>query len=125
MKKGMLIAILVLGFWMRPDFVFATESYSNYHVAQDKQTAMQVCGRGLANMTVFPSEIVSTMQRETELHPKAWPVTYVPRVMTNMVTRIFSGLNDTIVAPWYTPISDDTRPWTAGLGLPDYPWQAD
>lgn len=80
-------------------------------------------GRGLLNLLGSPAELCSTARREMELHPRLWPVTYLPRFFANAVLRVTSGVADIAFYPWVVPFTDDISPWTEPYGLPVYPWQ--
>lgn len=82
-----------------------------------------VIWRGVVNLLALPMEIPLTLAREGDMHPKIWPITYVPRLLTNVITRTFSAANDLFFFPWATPFTDDLSPWTEPMGLPMYPWQ--
>lgn len=79
--------------------------------------------RGLGNIAGIPMEISSTLIRETEMHSRLWPVTYAPRLVTNIFMRATSAVNDVLLLPWIVPFTDDISPWTEPMGLPTYPWQ--
>ncbi len=121
MKKRFLWLVI---FWMAASLP-AWAAYENFHPADEKQNALEVSGRGFANLVGMPAEIVTTMMRETTIHPHAWPVSYAPRLITNVLIRSFSGLNDAVIFPWVAPFADDTSSWATGMGLPEYPWQAE
>ncbi len=78
--------------------------------------------RGFLNFLTAPAEFAYTFKSEKKKYPKAWPLTYVPRVFTNMAIRAGSSVNDIAVLPWYAAESDDT-PLTRRFELPDYVWQ--
>lgn len=117
--------VLWMAGWLLIQPSLAMAAYENYREPEEKLSVIQVLGRGLGNWVGLPAELGTTLVREIRMHPKAWPVTYAPRLITNGVARAFSGANDIIFFPWVVPFSDDTSPWTQGLGLPDYPWQVD
>ena len=79
--------------------------------------------RGVSNIVGMPLELISTGRREAQSHPRLWPVTYVPRFLTNFFIRAASGINDMFFYPWVVPYTDDISPWTEPMGLPDYPWE--
>ncbi|MBI3306610.1 MAG: hypothetical protein HYZ84_02220 [Candidatus Omnitrophica bacterium] len=83
-----------------------------------------VIGRGLGNIMTLPFEIVSTLKSENEMHPKVWPITFIPRVVTNIIVRAVSAVNDIVFYPWIVPFTDDISPMTESFGLPDYPTQS-
>jgi hypothetical protein len=95
--------------------------------ADSKETNGQLIGdvmkRGVINLFTFPGEIVRTGKAEKENHPKAWIVTYFPRVLGNMATRLTSSINDMGVLPWYVGATKDKRALTGFFDLPDYVWQ--
>lgn len=79
--------------------------------------------RGAANVLGAPAEIYSTGVREVRMHKWVWPVSYVPRLVTNLFIRAASGVNDFFLAPWVVPYTDDISPITEPMALPAYPWQ--
>ena len=79
--------------------------------------------RGVVNFLTFPSELVYAFKTEKKDHPKAWPLTYVPRFFTNAMTRIGSSVNDIAVLPWYVMAVKDDAPLTRRFDMPDYAWQ--
>ena len=80
-----------------------------------------VLGRGLGNILTLPFEIPRTIKSETEIHPKLWPVTFLPRTLTNLLLRAVSAVNDVIIYPFAVPFTDDISPMTESFDLPDYP----
>ena len=82
-----------------------------------------VLGRGAVNLVTLPGEIVRTVPSEREMHPKLWPVTYLPRMFLNLAVRLVSSVNDIGILPWYVGATKDTRPITNFYDLPDYVWQ--
>ncbi len=78
--------------------------------------------RGVLNFATTPAEFGYTFQSEKKAHPKAWPLTYVPRAFTNMAIRVGSSVNDLIVLPLYVKWSEST-PLTRRFDLPDYVWE--
>ena len=79
--------------------------------------------RGLLNVASLPLEIPYTGVREIKKHSKAWPVTYIPRLFSNMAYRFASGANDFFIYPWVAHWEEDMRPLTERVGLSDYVWQ--
>lgn len=79
--------------------------------------------RGLVNFATTPAEFVYTLKTEKKDHPKAWPLTYVPRVFTNMATRVGSSAYDIAVLPWFAREAKDETPLTRRFDLPDYAWE--
>jgi hypothetical protein len=83
----------------------------------------RVMARGVLNVVGLPAELFGTAARETEIHPKLWPVTMVPRGITNIIIRATSAVNDLTFFPLYLPFTNDITPWTEAFDLPVYPWQ--
>ena len=81
-----------------------------------------VLGRGLLNIPGTVAEVFATPLREHRIHSKAWPVTGLIRIPTNVLTRAASAVNDIVVYPWVVPFTDDLSPITATMDLPDYAW---
>jgi len=87
------------------------------------KTIASVEGRGVVNFLTSPSEFVYTFITEKKEHPKAWPLTYIPRVFTHIATRVGSSVFDILVLPWYTVPAKDDAPLTRHFDMPDYAWQ--
>ena len=80
--------------------------------------------RGITNVLTSPLEAVRTFKVERQWHPKAWPVSYIPRTLYNFLIRVSSGAYDMAFMPFFVvPFTDDIRPFTHVYDLPDYPWQ--
>lgn len=87
------------------------------------QQILDIEKRGFKNIFTSPGEFKRSLQPEKEMHPKAWPVSYLPRAITNFLTRLGSGVFDVAVLPWYVVPSGDSTPMTRRFDLPDYVWQ--
>lgn len=83
----------------------------------------KVEGRGLLNVLGMPAELVRTPVEESRIHSRIWPLTMIPRVLTNILVRSVSAAYDIVSAPFVQPFTDDTSPLTDAMGLPVYPWQ--
>ena len=77
----------------------------------------------MVNFLTLPGETVSTAKNERELHPRAWPASYIPRAFANLAIRLGSSVNDMIVMPWFVWATKDKRPLTYFFDLPDYSFQ--
>lgn len=115
--------VLILTFAL---FVLA----ASLHAAEDSEMRHRplarpfvVMGRGFGNILGLPFEILRTAAAEHEVHPKLWPVTYIPRLATHAIIRVASSVNDIVLLPWVAPFADDLTSWSESMGLPDYPWQ--
>jgi hypothetical protein len=84
---------------------------------------LDVQGRGVVNILTFPGEFGRAFRIEKKAHPKAWPVTYFPRALTDAITRAGSGVHDVAVLPFYVNAIKDPTPMTRHFELPDYCWQ--
>lgn len=116
------VALILMGLlFLGASSLFASETAKKECVF--KKIA-SVEARGIVNIVTSPLEVVATGRREIKMHPRLWPVTYVPRFIGNLVVRIVSSANDVFVLPWYVAWGDDT-PVTRGFDLPDYAWQRD
>jgi hypothetical protein len=114
------ITLLLIGFlFFGTGVLFAAETVKKESAV--KQIA-SVEGRGALNFVTTPAEFVYAFKTEKKDHPKAWPLTYVPRAFANMATRVGSSVYDIAVLPWFVRRSDET-PLTRHLDLPDYAWQ--
>jgi hypothetical protein len=94
-------------------------------VARKENPVKQIAsieGRGALNFLTSPAEFVYTIKTEKKAHPKAWPLTYIPRTFGNIATRVTSSVNDFLVLPWYVRESGPA-PLTKHFDLPDYVWQ--
>ena len=119
MKK--IMALAILGFFILGTAVlFAAEPEKKECPCK---TILKVQGRGLVSFLSTPWEIVRTYQSEIKLHPKAWPVSYPPRLLYNVAIRGTSGINDILFKPLYWFVVSDPTPMTRRFDLPDYPWQ--
>jgi hypothetical protein len=116
-KKIALVLIGLLCLGAGPLFAAETVKKENAF----KQAA-SIEGRGFVNFLTSPGELVYTFKTEKKDHPKAWPLTYIPRFFTNTAIRVGSSVNDILVLPWYAAASDDT-PLTRRFELPDYVWE--
>ena len=123
-KPNLKLFIFALGlFLMLPLNLQA--SYEAYHPKVTTDNPFKVFGRGVTNFSLVPLEIGTTLVRETQMHSRLWPATYIPRLASNLIFRWASAGNDMFLLPWIAPFTDDTSPWTAGIGLPKYPWQVE
>ena len=122
----------ISGYWLLVTgyLVIATLFSLDAPAAEDKELEhgplarpFVVIGRGFGNFAGLPFEILGTAVREHDIHPKLWPVTYLPRLATNVLIRVASVVNDIFFLPWIASRADDLSPWTEPMGLPDYPWQ--
>lgn len=89
------------------------------------QQILEVQKRGILSGLGSPWEFVRTFQSERQWHPKAWPLSYLPRAVLNFITRAVSGVNDVAILPLYVNLDKDPRPITRRFDLPDYPWKKD
>ncbi len=85
--------------------------------------AAGVEGRGILNLAGLLFEIPRTWAEETKLHSRLWPVTYVPRLLTNILIRGTSAIYDVFLKPWPALFTEDLSPLTEPMGLPEYPWK--
>lgn len=79
--------------------------------------------RGFVNFATALGEFGTTLKSEKQNHPKAWPLSYIPRAFTNTAIRVSSSVNDFIVLPWIAAASKEDAPLTRHFDLPDYVWQ--
>lgn len=77
-----------------------------------------VLGRGVLNLATAPLEIVFVIPREHQIHPKAWPISFIPRAITNMGYRATSSVHDVFYYPLAIPFGKDITPLTAKFDLP-------
>ena len=100
--------------------LFATEPVKEQNAFKE---IASIEGRGVLNFATTPAEFGYTFNAERKAHPKAWPATYIPRLMTNILTRVGSSVYDIAVLPWYARTAKDDMPLTRRFDLPDYVWQ--
>jgi len=86
---------------------------------------LSVQKRGVINLLTAPGEWGHVFGPEKKNHPKAWPVTYVPRALTYMFYRMGSGANDVFVLPFFVNATKDATPITRRFDMPDYYWEKD
>ena len=114
------ITLILVGFlFLGTCSLFAAETVKKENAFK---RIVSVEKRGVVNFLTAPAELVYALKSEKKNHPKAWPVTYVPRFFVNIVTRAGSSVNDLIILPWYVTWGDAT-PLTRHFELPDYVWQ--
>jgi len=122
MKKTMMLVILTGIIFCRPGLAPETSTGPDPDLRQGNNVKV-VMARGWKNFFTFPGEIVRTGQNEKQHHPKAWPLTYAPRLVSNVIIRATSSLNDMFVLPTYVWATKDPRPITHFFDLPDYVWE--
>lgn len=110
-----LVGLLFLG----ANNLFAAESVKKENVFKQIGSIEK---RGFVNLVTLPGEWVYAAKAEVKAHPKAWPLTYIPRVFMKLATRLASSVNDFFVLPLYVAWSEPT-PLTRHFDLPDYVWQ--
>ena len=121
MEKKIKIARILLSLLFLGSFsVFAKETAAKENYFKQ---VLSVEGRGVVNVVTSPGEVVRTYIAEKKNHSKAWPATYLPRLLMNFATRFVSGANDVFILPWYAWAAQDTTPMTQHFDLPDYVWQ--
>lgn len=121
MKKAILILLCMTVFFLTASAAFAAEDASTSKTGG--QYVWSVMKRGVINFFTFPGEVVRTAKVEKENHPKAVYVTYLPRVVGNLTTRLVSSVNDMAVMPWYVWATKDERALASFFDLPDYVWE--
>ena len=82
----------------------------------------KVLARGFLGVPGIVTEIFVTPIREHKIHPKAWPITGLIRIPTNVFVRAASVGQDIVIYPWVVPFTDDISPITAAYGLPENAW---
>jgi len=122
LKKTLLTLAVLAAFLISTSaFSFAEEAAAKKQSGLSKTGS--VMGRGAVNLVTFPGEVVRTFSAEKETHPKAWPLSYTPKLLLNMGVRLVSSVNDMLIFPFYAWNTDDARPITNFYDLPDYVWQ--
>ena len=117
MKKAAFLFALLL---MLNTFAYASEDGRTTKGVWGREGI--VLGRGLLNLVGAPFELIRTPVAETKVHTKAWPITSIPRTITNAFTRFASGAYDFLAYPFVVPATDDLSPLTEPMGLPEYVW---
>lgn len=84
---------------------------------------LSVEARGFVNLVSTPFELVRTPVVEARSRKWIWPVSSVPRFITNVFARATSSVYDIAFSPFVQPFTNDVTPLTEPLGLPDYAWQ--
>ena len=79
--------------------------------------------RGVVSSLTAPGEFFYTLKAETKECPKAWPATYLPRLMINLGTRLSSGVYDIAILPWFVSSMKDDAPLTRRFDMTDYVWE--
>ncbi len=79
--------------------------------------------RGIVNLATSPGELFYTLKAEKKEYPRAWPATYLPRLMLHAGTRVASGVYDIAILPWYVQLLNDDAPMTRHFDMPDYVWE--
>lgn len=119
-KKIKIGAILVGFLCLQAAVLCADESVKRENALKE---IAAIEGRGLVNFLTTPSEVFYTLKTEKKEHPKAWPLSYIPRFFTKAATRVGSSAYDMLVLPWFVRQSEDNTPLTRRFDLPDYAWQ--
>lgn len=118
MKKILTITILVT--------MLAAPAYA-YDTGRSDDSFLKrwlsVEARGFVNIVSTPFELIRTPVVESRTHKWIWPVSFVPRLISNIFVRAVSGVYDIAFSPFVQPFTNDTTPMTEPLGLPDYAWQ--
>lgn len=78
--------------------------------------------RGFLNLISTPLEVVRTPYAEARRHKWIWPLTMIPRTISNILIRTASSVQDIVISPISLSFSNDMTPLTYPLGLPDYAW---
>lgn len=118
MKKGILFFLIAL-FVAAPLYADDLDGRTNAGAWSRVGIVMK---RGLVNALTFPGEIIRTAKAEPAIHSRLWPVTFVPRAITNTIIRATSAVNDLVLFPWAVPFTNDLSPWTESFDLPVYVW---
>ncbi|MBN1688978.1 MAG: hypothetical protein JW893_07745 [Candidatus Omnitrophica bacterium] len=121
MKKTFIFLTVILGIGLTTGYA-AVERQTEKSPLARWGTVMK---RGLVNALTLPAEIPMTFKRESGDHSRLWPVTGIPRFVYNLSVRSASAANDITLFPWVSLVTDDVRPWTEPMGLPEYPWQTE
>ncbi|MBP9865176.1 MAG: hypothetical protein KBC91_02105 [Candidatus Omnitrophica bacterium] len=79
--------------------------------------------RGAFDAITAPAEFFYTPKAESKEHPKLWPVTALPRTITNVSYRLTSALYDMAFYPFAAPFVDEAPPLTEKMGLSADVWE--
>ncbi|HLD50085.1 MAG TPA: hypothetical protein VJC08_02690 [bacterium] len=119
MKKTVLIFSFLL-LVARPAWALSTDGRTD---RKPMARVGYVMMRGVGGAVGLPFEISGTFAREYRAHPRLWPITWVPRLINNLVIRTASSATDMAVFPFAAPFTNDLSPSTEVFDLPEYPWQ--
>ncbi|PIW61648.1 MAG: hypothetical protein COW13_03125 [Candidatus Omnitrophica bacterium CG12_big_fil_rev_8_21_14_0_65_50_5] len=117
--KTLILVILLMG-------IFCTQTHASDSWRSERGyfgRLLTVEARGLLGAVAAPLELVRTPVAERINHKWLWPVTFLPRFVNNIVTRVVSSIYDIAAYPFILPFSNDITPLTDPMGLPDYAWQ--
>lgn len=81
--------------------------------------------RGIWDFVSAPLEIIRTPVVESEHHPRLWPITFLPRAITNMAYRVNSAVYDIVFYPFAAPFVEETPPLTEKMGIAADVWQTE
>ena len=110
-KKQYLLTALILFMGCSP--LFATEMT----MGEKSARIPELMTRGVLAAVYTPYELIRTPTNERKEHPRLWPVTSVPRTITNIAYRLTSATYDIAFYPFAAPFVDETPPLTEKMGL--------
>jgi len=119
MRRTLISLAIIMSFMANPLFAYDTHR-------TDKGAFRRILSaekRGVLNLISIPLELVRTPVVEARIHKRAWPLTLLPRLFTNIMIRTASSVQDIVFSPVFLSFSNDMTPLTSPLGLPDYAWE--
>ncbi len=119
MKKTALIFSFLL-MLARPAWALSTDGRTEMKPVARVGYVMM---RGIGGAAGIPFELSGTLARETRMHSRLWPITWVPRLANNLIIRTASIANDIAIYPFAAPFTNDLSPSTEAFDLPEFPWQ--
>ena len=84
-----------------------------------------ILARGAFDAITAPAEFIYTPKAESKEHPRLWPVTALPRTVTNVAYRLTSAIYDIAFYPFAAPFVDETPPLTEKMGLSADVWETE
>ena len=84
---------------------------------------VEVEKRGILNFVGTAAELIYTPMAEPAKHRYVWPITMIPRTLSNILMRFTSAVADIACLPWILPFTDDISPLTEAMGMAEYPWK--
>ena len=101
--------------------VSAQEKHPGYRLSR----IPSIMVRGAFGAITSPAEFIYTPKAESKERPRLWPVTALPRAVTNVGYRLTSAIYDIAFYPFAAPFVDETPPLTEKMGLSADVWETE